>query len=101
MGFKQGHIDPNPEEDAWITEQARKDGTLLSDEELAEFRPIQDFPELQYLVDASIKRRGKQKAPTKEAVSIRLSPEVLAHFRAMGKGWQRRIDEVLKEYISR
>ena len=43
--------------------------------------------------------RGPQQAPTKRAVSIRLSSEVLDYFRATGKGWQTRLDEVLKGYV--
>lgn len=31
--------------------------------------------------------------------SLRLSPEVLEHFRATGPGWQARIDEVLRRYV--
>ncbi len=47
---------------------------------------------------ATLRRgRGKQVAPTKELVSLRLSREVLAKFRALGPGWQTRIDEVLSE----
>jgi uncharacterized protein (DUF4415 family) len=42
-------------------------------------------------------RRGPQKAPTKVAVSIRLSPDVLSHFKAKGPGWQSRIDEALRK----
>ena len=45
------------------------------------------------------KVRGKQKTPTKVPVSIRLSAEVLAHFKASGAGWQSRIDEVLRRYV--
>ena len=45
------------------------------------------------------KRRGAQKAPTKQPVSIRLSPEVVAYFRATGKGWQGRVDDVLLEHV--
>lgn len=41
--------------------------------------------------------RGAQKAPTKVPISIRLSPEVLAHYKATGPGWQTRIDEDLKK----
>jgi uncharacterized protein (DUF4415 family) len=41
--------------------------------------------------------RGPQKAPTKVAVSIRLSPDVLSHFKAKGPGWQSRIDEALRK----
>lgn len=45
------------------------------------------------------KTRGPQKAPTKQPVSIRLSPEVVAYFRGTGKGWQGRVDDILLEYI--
>ena len=37
------------------------------------------------------------KAPPKEAVNIRLDPDVLAHFRATGPGWQSRINEALRK----
>jgi uncharacterized protein (DUF4415 family) len=43
--------------------------------------------------------RGKQKTPTKEQVTLRLSPEVVSRFRATGKGWQARIDEALKRHL--
>jgi uncharacterized protein (DUF4415 family) len=39
----------------------------------------------------------KQKAPTKTLVSLRLSPEVIQHFKASGPGWQTRIDSTLLE----
>ncbi|HTX76490.1 MAG TPA: BrnA antitoxin family protein [Terracidiphilus sp.] len=38
-------------------------------------------------------KRGPQKAPTKKLVSLRLSSEVVEHFRSTGPGWQTRIDE--------
>ncbi|OOF56034.1 BrnA antitoxin family protein [Rodentibacter myodis] len=43
--------------------------------------------------------RGKQKAPTKQSITLRLSPEVIQTFRATGQGWQTRINEVLLEHI--
>lgn len=49
-------------------------------------------------------RRGRPHKPSaerKEAVSLRLSPDVLAHFRAGGKGWQTRVDEALAEHVRR
>ncbi|WP_216594718.1 BrnA antitoxin family protein [Halomonas sp. PR-M31] len=45
-------------------------------------------------------QRGQQKSPTKVKTTMRLSPEVIEHFRAQGPGWQGRIDQALKEYIS-
>jgi len=41
--------------------------------------------------------RGPQKSPTKQLVSLRLSQEVLEHFKSTGPGWQTRIDEALRE----
>jgi uncharacterized protein (DUF4415 family) len=44
-------------------------------------------------------KRGPQKAPTKRLVSIRLSPEVIDHFKSKGRGWQTRIDSTLRQAI--
>ena len=44
-------------------------------------------------------QRGPQRAPTKVKTTMRLSPEVVEHFKASGDGWQGRIDQALKEYI--
>ncbi len=43
--------------------------------------------------------RGPQKAPLKERVTIRLSPEVVEPFRATGDGWQTRLDAALKDWL--
>jgi uncharacterized protein (DUF4415 family) len=44
-------------------------------------------------------KRGPQKTPIKIPVSIRLSPEVISHFKAKGPGWQSRIDDALRKII--
>jgi uncharacterized protein (DUF4415 family) len=58
----------------------------------------------QYRVGGRLKahprRRGAQKAPKKIPLSLRLSPEVVKHFRATGRGWQTRIDDALKKLVS-
>ena len=41
--------------------------------------------------------RGPQKRPTKVAVSLRLTREVVERFKADGPGWQSRIDDALKK----
>jgi len=46
-------------------------------------------------------KRGPQKAPTKKLVSLRLSPEVIEHFKAGGPGWQTRIERTLLEVVRR
>lgn len=55
-------------------------------------------PELQRKLRAV---RGPQKAPTKERITIRLSRDVVARFRASGPGWQGRVDEALRSWLRR
>lgn len=63
--------------------------------DFARARPGSDLPaELRAFFP---KTRGAQNAPVKVPVSIRLSPEVVEHFRSTGPGWQKRIDEILKK----
>ena len=45
-------------------------------------------------------QRGPQVAPTKQLVSVRYSPEVLVFFKASGAGWQSRMDDALKQWVS-
>lgn len=47
------------------------------------------------------KGRGPQKTPIKKRITIRLSPEVVEHFRSIGKGWQAKMDDVLKRHVKR
>ena len=53
-------------------------------------------PELMRLIEADNKKRGPQKAPRKQAISIRLSADVLEALRATGPGWQARVDDALR-----
>jgi uncharacterized protein (DUF4415 family) len=43
--------------------------------------------------------RGPQKDPTKVAVSLRLTREVVERFKADGPGWQTRMDKALKKAV--
>lgn len=54
-----------------------------------------------HVVREARKRGRPAKAPgeRKEQVTLRLSPEVLAHFRAQGSGWQTRIDKALQSVV--
>ena len=47
------------------------------------------------------RRRGPQKTPTKRPVSLRLDPDVLAAYRATGKGWQARMNATLAAHAPR
>ena len=45
--------------------------------------------------------RGPQKAPTKVSTTIRLDSDVLAFFRARGRGYQTQINDALREVAKR
>lgn len=63
-------------------------------EQLAQAKPFAEvFPEL---AEKTRRTRGPQKAPTKVSVTLRLDSDVVERFRASGKGWQSRINEILK-----
>jgi uncharacterized protein (DUF4415 family) len=64
----------------------------------ADFARAKPFAEaLPELAASSRKGRGPNKAPTKKLVSLRLSPDVLDHFKAKGPGWQSKIDDTLRK----
>ena len=45
-------------------------------------------------------KRGKQKAPTKQQVTIRLDPDIIDYFKSeKSDGWQTRLNQALKSYI--
>ena len=72
----------------------------LTAEDFKKFKPLaQANPSLLAKIKKGVGQRGAQKAPTKVPISIRVSPEVAEYFRAKGKGWQGRMDRVLKEYV--
>lgn len=63
-----------------------------------DFRNARPFAEVFPGLAESIRRsRGRPAVPRpKQQVSLRLDPEVIEKFKATGKGWQARINEVLK-----
>ena len=71
----------------------------LTTTDMRKFKPASEVlpPALQKTL--GVRPRGPQKAPTKVATTIRLSPEVVQAFRATGEGWQTRIDAALKDWL--
>jgi len=115
---------PTDEEDAAITAAALSDpdNPPLTEDDFARMRPAHEvLPAALYaaLMDKSkpvvfrhvtdaehaaqvetIRKRGRPKsAAPKEKINVRISPDVLAALRATGRGWQTRIDAVLREAV--
>ena len=71
----------------------------LSAADLKAFRPAQEV--LPESLRQKVGVRGPQRDPTKERITIRLSPEVVQSFRATGAGWQTRVDAALKDWLKK
>ena len=50
---------------------------------------------------ATVRRGRPPVAKPKVSTTIRLSRDVIHHFKAGGRGWQTRIDEALREWIGK
>ena len=79
-------IVPSSEEDAAINAAALSDPDAqpLSDAELARLRPARGRPVV------AVKR---------PMLSMRVDPDVLAHLRASGKGWQTKVNALLRQAV--
>ena len=77
---------PSSEEDAAINAAALSDPDAqpLSEAELARLRPARGRP------PATIRR---------PMLSMRVDPDVLAHLRASGKGWQTKVNALLRQAV--
>ncbi|SDV49806.1 BrnA antitoxin family protein [Chitinasiproducens palmae] len=90
--LKPGTIIPTDEENEAINKGIASDPDTV---ELTEAHFAQMKPTAQVM-----KARGRPRlAVTKEAVSIRLDADVLTGFRALGDGWQTRMNEALRDWL--
>jgi uncharacterized protein (DUF4415 family) len=82
---------PDPEKTDWENPE-------WTDADFARSKPAREtFPDL--VADWEKRKRGQrgpQKAPVKEAVSLRVDKDVLARYKATGRGWQSRMNAVLR-----
>ena len=69
-------------------------------EDFRRARPLLDVlpPETAAALRRYQGQRGPQKAPTKELISLRVDRDVVAAYRASGKGWQARANDALRAY---
>lgn len=87
--LKTGTILPTEMEDACIREGISNDPNTYEVTDAAEWAEMKP-----------VSRDRPKAAITKERITVRLLPEVTDYFRATGKGWQTRMDEVLRDYVA-
>ncbi len=87
-----------------VTRESEANAPIPYDREDGPYDPNDDAAVQAHWRAATIVRpgqRGPQKAPTKKRITIRLSQDVLEHFRGAGDGWQTRMDEALRDWLKR
>ncbi|MEK6746320.1 MAG: BrnA antitoxin family protein [Pseudomonadota bacterium] len=83
---------------------AKVDAHVIQDSEYDELPELTDeMLEIgNFYVGGKLVKRGRPKSEIHaNNISIRLDPKVESYFRAMGKGWQSRINSVLKEWVEK
>ena len=97
--LKPTHISPTDDEEEDINRGIAldPDAPEWTDEDFSRARPaIEVVP---HIVEEHNRTRGKQKAPTKERISVRLDSDLTDHFRSSGKGWQTRLNDTLRRAV--
>lgn len=84
-------------------EQVDPDNPEWSQADVARARPASKVLPRIFSAETSgrlLRPRGRPRAALpKERINIRLSHDVIAHFKAEGEGWQTRIDAALRQFI--
>ncbi|MEM7209074.1 MAG: BrnA antitoxin family protein [Pseudomonadota bacterium] len=72
----------------------------LSSDDMRHFEPAHALiPEI---VEEFKRARGRPKSDNpKVSVTLRLDAQIIEHFKSGGKGWQTRINQVLKQSLSK
>jgi uncharacterized protein (DUF4415 family) len=81
---------------------AKIDAHIITQEEYDEIPELMEewFATADFHINGKLVKRGRPKGSgMKTAVKIRYDRDVLEAFRAGGKGWQTRMNDVLKAYI--
>ncbi len=93
-------ITPEPDDDDFeLPELDEDDAPELTPELAARLRPIAEVPELAEMTEF-IRKGGRPLLPDevrKRRVTIMLDPDVIAHFKAGGRGWQTRVNAALRK----
>jgi len=92
--LKPDHVFVTPEEDAAITAAAMSDPDArpLTDDEWERVKPF---------VRVGARPVGRPKVETpKPKVTLRMEPDVLTYLRNTGRGWQTRVNALIREAVA-
>lgn len=72
----------------------------LTGEDLKHFRRADTLLPPDLRTTLGIRRRGPQRLAAKVSTTVRFDADVIAAFKATGKGWQTRMNDALKEWLN-
>lgn len=98
---------PSSDQTDWARVRAMADEDIAEDEDNPRTKPedwndaivSHSYAELREKLAEHRRTRGPQKAPLKVPTTIRFDADVLAALKATGKGWQTRVNEVIRDWI--
>ncbi|MBW9087976.1 BrnA antitoxin family protein [Rhizobium wenxiniae] len=74
------------------------DNPELTEEQLSQGRPFREaLPDLAASIDRARKRGRPPVDNPRQQISVRLDPDIIAHYKATGKGWQSRLNDDLRK----
>lgn len=82
-----------------IKREAELDAPIEFDPSVDPYNPNDEAAVAAFWSNATVRRRGAQKAPTKVPTTIRFDADVLAALKASGRGWQTRVNEAVREWL--
>jgi uncharacterized protein (DUF4415 family) len=84
-------------------ERADEENPEWTEEDFRQARPARDvLPEIvgRKTADEMLRRGLSQEAEPKESITIQLDADVIRHFKERSQGWQGKINEALRQWIS-
>ena len=83
-----------------VMREAEADAPVVFDANLEPYDPNDAAAVAVFAAQSKIiRRRGAGRAPLKVPTTIRVDADVLAALKASGKGWQTRVNDMLRDWV--
>ncbi|MBI5331910.1 MAG: BrnA antitoxin family protein [Betaproteobacteria bacterium] len=83
-----------------VKREAAADAPIAHDAEAEPYDPNDEAAAAAYWSQAKMVRRGRPPAAVKRpTLNMRVDAEVLEHLRGLGKGWQTKVNRLLREAV--
>jgi uncharacterized protein (DUF4415 family) len=85
-----------------VKREAAADAPIARDAETELYDPNDEAATAAYWTTAQVTRRGRPSAPVKRpTLNMRVDTDVLEHLRGLGRGWQTKVNALLREAVER